>query len=164
MPSKVWDENSIPSWICNHMPSKVWDEITFPIPNHCPIEIDSRNAQNVTFHTYSTRCSGDIWMHLRSYRQANLNRNIVMAQPSILGWTGGQIGGCEDRQTNISQITKFMGPTWALLAPDGPHETRYQGYSIAPALHCSKASSFVIVYTTVYEQDRRWTPINPRPP
>ena len=29
-----------------------------------------------------------------------------------------------------TQIAKFMGPTWGLSAPDGPHELSYQGIYI----------------------------------
>ena len=30
-------------------------------------------------------------------------------------------------EINPAQIAKFMGPTWVLSVPDGPHEFGYQG-------------------------------------
>ena len=60
---------------------------------------------------------------------------------------------------STSQIAKFMGPTWVLSAPDGPHEPCYQGThsllsSALPcfqlALHLSLSLSvFVTCYDTL---------------
>ena len=123
------------------------------------LKIDTRNAQNFTFHTYSMRCSSDNWLHLRSYPQSNLK---ILGE--ILLWHrqafwDGQEEKLVDVKTNRQTYPRKQsswGQQWAHLgtvgprwAPCWPHEPCYQGYSIAPALHCCKTSLFVIIHSTV---------------